>query len=180
MIARFGNYRSQVGVRLAFMLALGIAAAGAAGCGFQLEGSGALPSAMAQTYVVAVRPGSEFLGSLREVLRRRGLEVVRDPAQATATLEITEDSSGQRVLSVSARNIPREYEIFYAVTFTLRVGSEALLESESLVLTRGYTYDETQVLGKSREEDTLREALADDLALQVVRRIQALGAQASL
>ena len=180
MIAGFGNHQSRVATRLAIALALGIVAAGAAGCGFQLEGSGALPSAMAQTYVVAVRPGSEFLGSLREVLRRRGLEVVRDPAQATATLEITEDSSGQRVLSVSARNIPREYEIFYAVTFTLRVGSEALLESESLLLTRGYTYDETQVLGKSREEDTLREALADDLALQVVRRIQALGAQASL
>lgn len=180
MTARFGNHRSHIATRLACTLALGIAAAGAAGCGFQLEGSGALPSAMAQTYVDAVRPSSQFLGSLREVLRRRGLEVVREPGEATATLEIIEDSSGQRVLSVSARNIPREYEIFYAVTFTLRVGSEALLESESLVMTRGYTYDETQVLGKSREEDTLREALANDLALQVVRRIAALNARASL
>ena len=175
-----GGYRSRVRTRLTFALALGIAAACAAGCGFQLEGSGALPSAMAQTYVNSVRPGSQFLGSLREALRRRGLEVVREPGQATATLEITEDSSGQRVLSVSARNTPREYEIFYTVTFTLRVGSEALLESESLVMTRGYTYDETQVLGKSREEDTLREALAADLALQVVRRIEALSARASL
>lgn len=175
-----GRDRPRDAPRRALALALGIAAAGVGGCGFQLEGSGALPSAMAQTYVDAVRPSSDFLGSLRDVLRRRGLEVVGDPGQATATLEITEDSSGQRVLSVSARNIPREYEIFYAVTFTLRVGSEALLESESLVMTRGYTYDETQVLGKSREEDTLREAMANDLALQVLRRIEALSARASL
>ena len=164
---------------MAVALALGMSLT-AAGCGFQLEGSGALPSAMEQTYVDAVRPSSEFLGSLREVLRRRGLEVVSDAGQAGATLVITEDSTGQRVLSVSARNIPREYEIYYAVTFSLRVGSEPLVESESLVLTRGYTYDETQVLGKSQEEEVLRAALAEDLALQVVRRIEALGARASL
>ncbi|WP_428101556.1 LPS assembly lipoprotein LptE [Candidatus Rariloculus sp.] len=164
---------------MAVALALGMSLT-VAGCGFQLEGSGALPSAMEQTYVDAVRPSSEFLGSLREVLRRRGLEVVSDAGQAGATLVITEDSTGQRVLSVSARNIPREYEIYYAVTFSLRVGSEPLVESESLVLTRGYTYDETQVLGKSQEEEVLRAALAEDLALQVVRRIEAIGARASL
>ncbi len=174
-----GGDRSRIGPHVAVALALGMSLT-VAGCGFQLEGSGALPSAMEQTYVDAVRPSSEFLGSLREVLRRRGLEVVSDAGQAGATLVITEDSTGQRVLSVSARNIPREYEIYYAVTFSLRVGSEPLVESESLVLTRGYTYDETQVLGKSQEEEVLRAALAEDLALQVVRRIEAIGARASL
>ena len=174
-----GGNLPRIATRVTLALMLGICAA-VAGCGFQLEGAGTLPSAMEQTYVDSVRPGSEFLGSLRNVLRRRGLEVVSEPGQAGATLTITEDSTGQRVLSVSARNIPREYEIYYAVTFSLRVGSESLLESESLVLTRGYTWDETQVLGKSREEDVLRAALAEDLALQVVRRIEALGARASL
>jgi len=39
---------------------------------------------------------------------------------------------------------------------------------------RNYTYDETQVLGKEREASILRQALAEDLARQVVRRIEAL------
>jgi LPS-assembly lipoprotein len=145
-------------------------------CGFQLAGSGDVPNVMATTYVQTSTPNSEFYDSLRETLRSRGLEVVGTPEQARARLIISEDSTGQRVLSVSARNTPREYEIFYAVTFALQAGSESLIEPEQLVVTRSYTYDETQVLGKAREERILRRSLADDLARRVLRRIEALAA----
>jgi LPS-assembly lipoprotein len=145
------------------------------GCGFQLEGAGALPPEMSATYLQSAQPNSVFYARLREALRLRGLRIVADPELAGATLNISEDDTGQRVLSVSARNIPREYEIFYAVTFSLQAGTDSLIEPESLVLTRAYTYDETQVLGKSQEERILRRALADDLARQVVRRIEAAG-----
>ena len=47
------------------------------------------------------------------------------------------------------------------MTFSLRVGAESLITNESLVVTRAYTYDETQVLAKAAEEEILREALAD-------------------
>lgn len=145
------------------------------GCGFQLAGSGALPGAMAKTYLETAEPNSDFYGSLREALRLRGLEIVDDEAEAGARLIISEDSSGQRVLSVSARNIPREYEIFYSITFALEAADQRLIESESLIVTRSYTFDETEVLAKSREERILRRALASDLARQVVRRIEAVG-----
>jgi LPS-assembly lipoprotein len=146
----------------------------ASACGFRLEGSGTLPVQMARTYVETSRPTSAFTYSLRTELRTRGLHVVERPDDATARLIVTEDATGQRVLSVSARNIPREYEIFYAVTFALETGDGRLIEGESLTVTRSYTFDETQVLGKAREERVLRQALADDLARQVVRRIEAL------
>jgi LPS-assembly lipoprotein len=60
------------------------------------------------------------------------------------------------------------------VTFALQAGAESLIEPEQLVVTRSYTYDETQVLGKAREERILRRSLADDLARRVMRRIEAL------
>ena len=145
-----------------------------AGCGFRLAGSGSLPAAMETTYLESSARNSDFFGSLAEALRRRGLELVDSSADAGARLIISEDSSGQRVLSVSARNIPREYEIFYAVTFSLVAGGEALIDNEPLLVRRNYTYDETEVLGKEREESILRRALADDLARQVVRRIEAV------
>lgn len=144
------------------------------GCGFQLAGSGELPNVLATTYVQTTTPNSEFYDSLRDTLRSRGLEVVGTPERAGARLIITEDSTGQRVLSVSARNTPREYEIFYVVTFALQAGTESLIEPEQLVVTRSYTYDETQVLGKAREEQILRRSLAEDLARRVLRRIEAL------
>lgn len=145
------------------------------GCGFELASSGPLPAVMAKTYLETAQPNSDFLGSLREALRVRGLEVVDARADADARLIISQDSTGQRVLSVSARNIPREYEIFYTVTFALEAGGESLIEPESLSVRRSYTFDETQVLAKAREERILRRALADDLARQVMRRIEAAG-----
>jgi LPS-assembly lipoprotein len=144
------------------------------GCGFQLAGAGDVPDVLATTYVQTATPNSEFYDSLRDTLRSRGLEVVGAPEQARARLIISEDTTGQRVLSVSARNTPREYEIFYSVTFALQAGAESLIEPEQLVVTRSYTYDETQVLGKAREERILRRSLADDLARRVMRRIEAL------
>lgn len=148
-------------------------AASIAGCGFQLAGSASLPSEMAKTYVETSEPNSDFFASLRDALRLRGLELVDAPSEAGARLIITEDSTGQRVLSVTARNLPREYEIFYSVTFRLEASSASLMEPVQLVATRSYTFDETEVLGKSREERILRQALADDLARQVVRHIEA-------
>jgi LPS-assembly lipoprotein len=145
------------------------------GCGFHLQGAGSLPPVMAKTYVDTSRPHSEFLLTLTDVLRQRGAEVLSSPGDDAAVLDITADETGQRVLSVSARNIPREYEVYYSVTFSLRMGAESLIERESLVVTRSYTYDETQVLAKAAEEQVLRRALAEDLARRVVRRIEALG-----
>jgi LPS-assembly lipoprotein len=151
-----------------------------AGCGFQLQGTGSLPPAMARTFVDTDRPHSEFMLTLTDVLRQRGAEVLEAPADGAAILNVSVDETGQRVLSVSARNIPREYEVYYAVTFSLRVGAESLLSNESLVVTRAYTFDETEVLAKAAEEQLLREALAADLARRVMQRIQALGATAAL
>lgn len=151
-----------------------------AGCGFHLQGSGTLPSAMARTYVETERPHSDFLLSLTDTLRQRGAELLEAPAVGATVLDIAADETGQRVLSVSARNIPREYEVFYAVTFSLRLGAESLIANETLVVTRAYTFDETQVLAKAAEEQILRRALAEDLARRVMQRIQALGTTASI
>jgi LPS-assembly lipoprotein len=161
----------------AWLLATALIALG--GCGFHLQGAGTLPPAMTRTFVDSRRPHTPFLVSLTDVLRQRGADVLTMPADGAAVLDITSDETGQRVLSVSARNIPREYEVYYAVTFSLRVGEERLISNESLVVTRAYTYDETQVLAKAAEEEILRRALAEDLARRVVQRIQALGATAT-
>lgn len=169
----------RVAIRLVRPVPL-VVALGLGACGFRLEGSAALPEQMARTYVDTSEPTSAFTDSLRAELRTRGLDVVEQADEATARLIVIEDATGQRVLSVSARNIPREYEIFYAITFALETDDGRVIEDESLTMTRSYTFDETEVLGKSREESVLRRALADDLARQVVRRIEALSRRAAV
>ena len=155
-------------------LVLGVLAFLAA-CGFHLQGAGSLPPAMGKTFVATRSAHSDFLLALTDTLRQRGAQVLRAPDDSAALLDIAADESGQRVLSVSARNIPREYEVFYSVTFSLKVAGKNVVDHETLVVTRSYTFDETQVLAKASEEDVLRRALAEDLARRVMRRIETAG-----
>ncbi|MYJ97210.1 MAG: hypothetical protein F4053_17010 [Proteobacteria bacterium] len=154
------------------VLLLGALAGAAAGCGFQLQGAGVLPEVVATTYVEVPHRFTEFHLRLTDALTSRGVELTESRDEAGAVLRILEYESGQRVLSVSARNTPQEYEVFYAVGFSLEAGGAALIDNEFLVATRSYSYDPTQVLGMSAEEQVLREALAEDLARRVLRRIE--------
>src|SRR5690606_16582459 len=93
---------------------------------------------------------------------------------ATAEFAILTDDTGQRVLSVSARNVPTEFEVYYTVYYTVRSGEKTLLEPQLQTLTRDYTYDETRVLGKAREEELLRKAIVDDLVRLVLVQVSSI------
>ena len=165
--------------RLRTALLLGALAGAAAGCGFQLQGAGVLPEVVATTYVESPQRYTEFHVRLSDALTARGVDLAESRDEAGAVLRILEDTTGQRVLSVSARNTPQEYEVFYAVGFSLEAGGTALIDNEFLVATRSYSYDPTQVLGMAAEEQVLREALAEDLARRVLRRIAGVQAVAT-
>ena len=139
-----------------------------AGCGFQLRGTATVPPEMARTYIETSDRHSLFYRRLRENLRTAGVDVTESMADASAVFSIAADDTGQRVLSVSARNVPTEYEVYYTITYSLVAGEKRLLPVRSQTLTRDYTWDETLVLGKEKEEQLLREAIVDDLVRVVL------------
>ena len=146
----------------------------AAGCGFSLQGATSTPAAMQRTYISTQDPFSQFYRELRRNLRAAGVEVLDSPDGATATLSILFDLTDQRVLSVSARNVPTEFEVFYTVRYAITSGEQSLLEPQELTLTRDYTYDSTLVLGKAKEEQLMRDAIVDDLVRIVLKQISAI------
>jgi LPS-assembly lipoprotein len=146
----------------------------AAGCGFSLRGATATPEAMQRTYIDTPDRFSQFYRELRRNLQAAGVEVLDSPEGATATLSILFDFTDQRVLSVSARNVPTEFEVFYTVRYAISNGAESLLEPQELTLTRDYTYDATLVLGKAKEEQLMRDAIVDDLVRIVLKQISAI------
>ena len=145
-----------------------------ASCGFHLQNAITVPPLMERTYVDAIDEYSLFYRELRQELRAAGVELVDSPEQATAILSILADRTDQRVLSVSARNVPTEYEVYYTVEYTITAGQRVLLSPQDVTLTRDYTYDTTLVLGKAREEAMLREALVNDLVRIVLKQISSL------
>lgn len=145
-----------------------------AGCGFRLQGEVEVPAEMERTYIETADRFSLFYRELRRDMMAAGVTVVDSPADATATLTIAADETGQRVLSVSARNVPTEFEVFYSIRYMLTTPERNLLELQELTLTRDYIYDETLVLGKAREEEALRQAIVDDLVRILLKQVSTL------
>ena len=112
------------------------------GCGFHLQSALTTPAVMERTYLATENTHSQFYRELRSRLRAAGVILVESPAEATATLLILVDETDQRVLSVSARNVPTEYEVYYSVEYELFSGETSLLAPQMLTLTRDYTYNE--------------------------------------
>ncbi len=129
---------------------------------------------LARTYIETNDRRTLFYRELNEALRSSGVEIVDDPADSTAIFSINADDTGQRVLSVSARNVPREFEVFYTVVYGVTTSDKVILSPRTQTLTRDYTWDETLVLGKEKEEQLLREAIVDDLTRIVLIQLSAL------
>lgn len=145
-----------------------------AGCGFHLQNELTTPSEMQLTYIDAIERNSLFHRELRSQLQAARVALVDSPDEATAILAISVDETDQRVLSVSARNVPTEYEVYYSIEYALISGENSLLAPQFLTLTRDYTYDETLVLGKAREEDLMRNSIVQDLVRIVLKQISSL------
>ena len=147
---------------------------GLASCGFQLRTAPEIPIEMSRTYIATGNKYSQFYRKLRRELRQYGVQIVDLPSESSAVFSILADDTNRRVLSVSARNVPREYEVYYTIYYSVESGKNTIMMPQSLTLTRDYTYDETLVLGKAREEELLREAIVDDLVRIVLRQLSSL------
>lgn len=159
---------------LLFRLLLIALVALVAGCGFQMQGALTTPVELERTYIETDNRHSLFYWELRRQLQAAGVELVETAADSTATISILYDETDQRVLSVSARNVPTEYEVYYTIEYAIDGSTARLLDPQTLTGVRDYTYDSTLVLGKAREEELLREAIVKDLVRIVLKRISAL------
>jgi LPS-assembly lipoprotein len=145
-----------------------------AGCGFQLRGAATVPPEMSRTYIETSDRHSLFYRTLRNELRVAGVTVVESPLEANATFSIEADVTGERVLSVSARNVPTEFEVFYTVFYSVKTEDKTLLTTRSQTMTRDYTWDATLVLGKEKEGEVLREAITVDIVRIVLIQLSSI------
>ncbi len=156
------------------------AAAGAAvfvllsACGFRLAGSDPLPGVLAQPYLSLKDPYTDFSREFEHRLKSAGAVPVSVRANSTATVEVTKDLVEQRTLSVSALNIPTEYELTYTVTFAVQGADKELLAPQTISLSKDYSFQESELLAKQHEADILRQQMARDLVTIAMRRLTSL------
>lgn len=143
-------------------------------CGFHLRGEAPLPALMAKPWIDTQDRYSPLYAALTQRLEAAGATLAPNAADASAVINLHLDDTGRELLSVTADNKPGEYEVYYAAEFSVSNGATELLSRKQVKLTREYGYNETAVLAKEHEEDSLRAALAEEIADLIMRRLAAL------
>lgn len=146
-----------------------------AGCGFQLRGETRLPQAMAQTWLAVPDRNSAFARELTLRLRAADVEVLDQAQPGAAILRVHGERLRSQPLTISGQARVREFVLVFELDFELLDGQgEALIARETLRLSREYSFDEQAILAASREEEFLREALRQDMATRLMRRLESV------
>ena len=145
------------------------------GCGFQLQGRQTLPPSLLRVHLETDERQSDFAVGLRAALASAGATLEARPGPGIARVRVIEDAVTERVLTVSSRNIPTDYELTHEVEISVEGPDGAqLMTPEEFSQIRVYSFDERKLLAKEREKDLLLLAMARDMASVVMRRLVSL------
>jgi len=157
---------------LVLLLLLGALLLG--GCGFQLRGQANLPPEMDRTQLIINDEYSTLARRVRIMLERNGVQFV-GANEATAILEIPQNQVVTEVLTIADNARAREYRVTYTVQFRLTdADGRELIGWQTLRQSREISFDEQQILGSSREQEYLRDELAETMAQLLVARLESL------
>lgn len=156
------------------VLTLGLLAT-ASGCGFQLRGAAPVPAALQP---LALQCASDVPIDLCQSVRQQltlGNVDIRESNAANYTLAIGQYSEDRRASAITINAGAAEYTLRQSVSINLISRDKVpLIASTRLNASESYRYDETNVLAKQREEQTLQKQLQERLAQQVIFRLAPL------
>lgn len=144
-------------------------------CGFKLQTRAELPVEMQQTRLEIKSPNSTFARRLKIQLEQNGAQIVAAGVNA-AILEVPQNRTRREIQSIGDNARVRELLIRHTVQFRLldSDGNE-LIPLQTLEQSRVYEFNEQDILAAERENEFLRNDLADALARMVVRRLGTYG-----
>ena len=141
-------------------------------CGFHLRGQLPLPESLNVIYIDADR--SDFTQELEDSLRAAGAELVDDPAQAKAILQISDEFAEREALTLNTDGRATAYKLFYTVQYVVANAKQELLREGQLVEQQQYRFESGQAVRQESEENELLEEMYKELALKMVRQLGSL------
>lgn len=146
-------------------------------CGFQLREKAELPPEMQQTQILIGDEYSTLARRVRLHLEQAGVKIVAQD-RATAILEIPKNEVLTEVLSIGDNARVREYRITHTVQFRLTdIQGKELVPLQTIRQSRDISFDEQQILAVSREQEYVRDDLANTLSRLLISRLEIVGSQ---
>jgi LPS-assembly lipoprotein len=147
------------------------------GCGFALR----RPPQLAPQRILlnGFAPLSPMADELRRQLRASpGVELVDSLSRAQIVLEALIDARERRAAATTATGLVSDMTLRARLRFKVHTpGDQVLIPESELLLSRDMGYSETAALAKEQEIDQLFQAMQNDIARQVLRRLATLPAQ---
>ena len=146
-------------------------------CGFQIREDAELPPEMAKTRMVIESENSVLARRVRVLLAQSGVTFV-GADQATAFLEIPVNNVQTEVLTIGDNARVREYRVSHTVRFRLTdANGKEIIPWQTMRQAREISFDEQEILATSREQEYLKQDLAESLSRQLVTRLESRSSQ---
>lgn len=139
-------------------------------CGFQLRGSAPL------SFTKLNMQGAELSikKDLKRALEVNGVKVVNQAEEAEMLLELMNETSEKRILSLSGGGLVREFELYYSVNFRMRAQNKPLWgKVQTIQIRRDFSYNDNALLGKAEEEAGLNLDMRKEAVRAILRRMSA-------
>ena len=145
-------------------------------CGFQLRGVTNL--SFKTLYIQG--PKLSVHRELVQSIKNNNIVIVNEIENADVVLELMNESSQKRILSLSGTGKVREYELNYEVNFKMREASNPIWnKTQTAKMRRDYSYNDQLLLGKGEEEARINNDMRSDAVREIVRRLSAFKVTAS-
>lgn len=146
-------------------------------CGFHLRG-------LADLSFEKIYINNQSLTISRDLnvsLKSNGVKVVKEPEEAQILVDMMNENTEKRILSLGGTGTVREFELFYRVSFRVKDASDELWGPPQMVEgRRDFSYLDTELLAKSYEEAQLYEDMRRDAVREILRRLVAQKPKAKL
>ncbi|WP_036300175.1 LPS assembly lipoprotein LptE [Methylotenera sp. L2L1] len=139
-------------------------------CGFQLRGTAPL------SFTKLHMQGAELSikKDLKRALEVNGVKVVDQAEDAEMLLELVNETSEKRILSLSGGGLVREFELYYSVNFRTRAQNNPLWgRTQTIQIRRDFSYNDNALLGKAEEEAGLNLDMRKESVRAILRRLSA-------
>lgn len=139
-------------------------------CGFQLRGSAPL------SFTKLNFQGNQLSikKDLKRTLETNNVKIVDSAEDAEMLLELLNETTEKRILSLSGGGLVREFELYYTVNFRTRSQDTPLWgRVQTIQIRRDFSYNDKVLLGKVEEEAGLYNDMRKEAVRAILRRLSA-------
>lgn len=142
-------------------------------CAYHLRGSVEVPETMKHVHVKSASP--QLLAGFKDTLKMVGGQLVDAPESGGVVVNVLNERSDRRTLSLSATGKASEFELHYIVEFELLTHDAKVVIPKQLVeVNRDYYNDQQDIMGKSNEEAQIRLEMYQQAVRSIIDRCRAL------